>query len=404
MPTPAAPVIVQGPSPWIHMPRLARRAAAALALVFPALAHAQSAPDAGAFVVRLGADTIAVERYRITGSRVEGEALNRTPLTVRRRWSTELGADGAPTRFAYQGQRVNRSAPPTIATMTFGAGAVDAAVSAGGRDTTLRVATTGGAMPFVYGVYSHYELALRQLARSGADSIVVAMVGVGAPEATPLVARRLGADSMTFAIYEPHAYRVRVDRDGRLLGADGRATTSKVTIERVADVDLDAIAAAWAARDSAGASMGALSPLDSARATIGGAEVTVVYSRPSLRGRRLMGLLVPYDEVWRTGANAATILRTSRDLDLAGTRIPAGSYSLWTVPTRDGATLVVNRQTGQWGTEHDPAHDLARIPLTVARASAPAEQFTFAVQPSATGGTLRYTWGDMVWSAGFVVK
>lgn len=384
------------------MRRLVLHAAVAAVLPFPAPLAAQQ-PERGAFVVLLGNDTIAVERFVRTGSRVDGEAVNRSPQTVVRHWSAQLGPGGGVTSFTYHAERVNKSLPPTFADMTFGADSVQVRLRAGGRDTTVRMAATR-AVPFVYGVFGHYELALRQAAAAGGDSAVVSMIAVGAAERTPLTVRRVAPDSVAFDVYEPNPFRVHTDRDGRILGVNGLATTAKVMVRRVADVDIDGIAAGWAKRDSTVGVMGTLSPLDSVKAAVGAAEVAVVYSRPSLRGRQMMGLLVPYDQVWRTGANTATILRTTRDLDIGGLRLPAGSYSLWSVNTRDGARLVVNRQTGQWGTEYDAAHDVGRIPLTVARSADVVEQFTFAVAQDGAGGTLSYAWGDTRWSVPFTVR
>ncbi len=126
------------------------------------------------------------------------------------------------------------------------------------------------------------------------------------------------------------------------------------------------------------------SPRDTARGTVGGVRVLVDYSRPSKRGRTIFAAngLVPYGRVWRTGANAATTLVTSGDLTVGTTRVPAGTYTLYTVPAADGWQLVINRQTGQWGTEYDQSRDLARVPMRVTALSAPAEQFTIAVAPA----------------------
>ena len=135
------------------------------------------------------------------------------------------------------------------------------------------------------------------------------------------------------------------------------------------------------------------SPRDTARATVGGAQVMVDYGRPYMRGRTIMGGLVPYGRVWRTGANEATHLVTSADLRIGETTVPAGTYTLYTLPGETEWQLIVNRQTGQWGTQYDEAQDLARIPLRVSRTPAPVEQFTFHVQPRGEReGTLVLEW------------
>jgi hypothetical protein len=124
-----------------------------------------------------------------------------------------------------------------------------------------------------------------------------------------------------------------------------------------------------------------LSPRDTSETTVGTDRVYVDYGRPSMRGRPIMGALVPYGQVWRTGANAATTLVTPRDLRIGGTTVPAGTYTLYTLPGESAWQLIVNKQTGQWGTEYDQAQDLARIPMQVARTPAPVEQFTIALEP-----------------------
>lgn len=124
-----------------------------------------------------------------------------------------------------------------------------------------------------------------------------------------------------------------------------------------------------------------LSPLDSVRAEIQGAEIDVQYGRPSMRGRTVFGDLVPFDEVWRTGANEATHFRTSADLVIGGTEVPAGHYTLYTVPGRDEWTLIVNEQTGQWGTEYHRDRDFARIPLNVETLDSAVDTFTMKVEP-----------------------
>ncbi len=123
-----------------------------------------------------------------------------------------------------------------------------------------------------------------------------------------------------------------------------------------------------------------LSPLDSVSAVLGQARIEVRYGRPSMRGRRIFGRLVPWGEIWRTGANEATHLRTTADLRLGETRLPAGHYTLWTVPTRDGWTLIVNEQTGQWGTQYDPQRDVARLSMRTERLRRPVETFTIGVE------------------------
>lgn len=106
-----------------------------------------------------------------------------------------------------------------------------------------------------------------------------------------------------------------------------------------------------------------LSPPATATTRLNGKPVTVVYHAPSMRGRKIVGGLVPYGKVWRTGANEATTLKTTTNLQIGTATVPAGTYTLFTVPSQGTWKLILNKQTGQWGTDYSPAHDLARIDM-----------------------------------------
>ena len=141
-----------------------------------------------------------------------------------------------------------------------------------------------------------------------------------------------------------------VDPSGRMLALDGTATTAKVEVKRVQAPDLEHFAREFASAEAAHGPLGQLSPRDTTWGRIGDARMMVDYGRPSRRGRVVFGHVVPWGRVWRTGANEATQFTTDTPLVIGGREIPAGTYSLWTVPRPDGATLIVNRRTRQWVT------------------------------------------------------
>ena len=136
-----------------------------------------------------------------------------------------------------------------------------------------------------------------------------------------------------------------------------------------------------------------LSPPMSTSVTIAGKKIQVDYGAPSMRGRKIMGELVPYGEVWCAGANDATTLITSADLEIAGLKVPKGSYTLWTIPGRTEWTLIVNKQTGQWHTEYDSSRDLGRVKIKVKSLSAPVERFRIELAAAAGDqGRLSLIW------------
>ena len=148
-----------------------------------------------------------------------------------------------------------------------------------------------------------------------------------------------------------------------------------------------------------------LSPPGQAAVTIGAATITIDYARPSMRGRKIIGELVPYDKVWRTGANAATTLKTSAAIEIGGTLVPAGTYTLYTLPGEKAWKLIINKKTGQWGTQYDQAEDLARVDLKVAATAAPVEQFTITLAGAgASSGLLTLEWETTKLTIPFTVK
>jgi hypothetical protein len=115
------------------------------------------------------------------------------------------------------------------------------------------------------------------------------------------------------------------------------------------------------------------SPPAKAEVSLSGAAVSIDYNSPSMRGRVIFGGLVPYGKVWRTGANPATTLKTSGALMIGDLAVPAGTYTIYSLPTESGWKLIVNKQTGQWGTVYDEKQDLGRVDMKVGSNATPIE-------------------------------
>ena len=148
-----------------------------------------------------------------------------------------------------------------------------------------------------------------------------------------------------------------------------------------------------------------LSPPAEASTTIDGKTITIKYSAPSMRGRKVFGGLVPYGEVWRAGANAATTLVTQGDLQMDGLSIPKGTYTLYVLPEKDSWMLVVNKQTGQWGTVYNEPQDLGRVKMTLSRSDTPVETFKITLdEDGGNRGKLTMSWENTVATVPFTVK
>jgi Protein of unknown function (DUF2911) len=125
-----------------------------------------------------------------------------------------------------------------------------------------------------------------------------------------------------------------------------------------------------------------------------GKTITVDYSSPRMKGRKIFGDLVPYGHVWRAGANEATTFVTTGDVNVGGKVVPAGSYTLFAIPNADNWTLIISKKPGEWGTDYPgESQDLARADMKVAKLPAAAENFTISFDPSSGGATsLRMEW------------
>jgi len=193
---------------------------------------------------------------------------------------------------------------------------------------------------------------------------------------------RLGKNDLKIGSTVMGRIKLVVDDHGRMQGGD--ATGSSVnwiaSVEREKrdyNQYLDLMAKRrWA--------MGTLAPRnfrDTARLALENKKIEVDYWRPYRRNREIFGAVVPWNRVWRTGANNATQLRTDQDLEFSGNNLAKGKYSLWTFPTQQGWQLIVNKQADIWGTEYDSTGNLFRVPLTVEKTTEPVEIMKISLLP-----------------------
>jgi hypothetical protein len=146
------------------------------------------------------------------------------------------------------------------------------------------------------------------------------------------------------------------------------------------------------------------SPAVRASVVVAGSKITVDYYAPSMHGRKIMGALVPYGEVWCTGANIATGLTTEADLKIGDLKLPHGTYSIWTLPGEKEWTLIVNKESGQFHLNYNPSLDFGRTKMQLKTVPAPVE--TFRVDLRSTGGRngeLALVWENTVASIPFTV-
>jgi hypothetical protein len=379
-----------------------------LLLVAITLAPIHLAAQTGGFVATLGRDTVHIERFTRFADRIEGTVVTRSPRTRVAHYVLRLDASGAPSRYELRSTRGDGTAdtlPTSNGVLVLGGDSITREVTVNGAPVVQRLASPGRVLPgpmlpYVGVTYLVYELAFQEArARANADGLSsIRLLTLMARQMAPGETRAwfIGPDSVELDYFGQARSGYKLDGAGRLIRADWTGTTYRYRIARLSSApDVDAIAAAWHAADARGAAMGPLSPRDSAVGSVGATQVVVSYSRPSKRGRRVWGEVVPDGRVWRLGADMATEVRFSTDVRVGDVAVPAGSYSLWMLPAADGsAQLIVNKQARIFGTQYNPAHDLARIPLVRRATPEPVERLTLEV----SGQRLLIRWDDAEWS------
>ena len=361
-------------------------------------------------VARLGNDTVSIERITRSGDKVVSDVAERSPRAMHKHWEARLNADGSVRRFTMERRLLNpaQTETPVVSfVIDFTADSVFMTVDSSGsvkRSVVPRTPHVDAPWnPYVYGTY---ELLFAASARSNGDSVRIHQFIPGFGRGHGVVRKRPDGSIAFVSTRLAGTGLATLDERGRLLSYDGRNTTYKQLVERVAgQPDIDAIAAHFAEleRKSPG---GWLSVRDTTRATVGAAAIEVDYSRPLARGRAILGDVIPYGRVWRTGANAATQLTTSAPVTIAGIKLPAaGTYTLWTLPTADSVVLIINRETGQWGTGYRPQNDLGRARLTTEAIPTVTEKFTINVKPQdAQSAVLVLEWDRFRWTAPIVAR
>src|SRR5262245_48033311 len=303
---------------------------AVLAGVVCLVGASAQADESGNFIVRLGRDTTSIETYHRSAARLEIDQLGRAPRVLKRHIVYDI-KDGSTAKVSM----VVTPAGSTTPTQT---------VEASLQGDSLRVQTKNGdAAPQSVGVafpaktavvalsspWSTYDGLIQGFVKSKRDSSLSTVLFLGNPTTSWMRLSKLGRDSVNLVNERGDIYHVRVDKNGRILAVLPVAGTAKVGVERVEKLDMAGLATGVAPRDKAGGGLGILSPPDSVLSTAGGASVRIDYGRPAKRGRTVFGGVVPYGEVWRTGANSATSFKTDKALDFGGTVVPAGAYTLW---------------------------------------------------------------------------
>lgn len=378
------------------MTRALRNTLGLLFLLGPVAASAQD----GSIVYRLGKDTVAVEKYSRTPVKFSGEMVARNGAAVQRIAYELTLAAGRITAATVKRMQADGTPVPNAPTEYRFAFRADSATrtTVFGDSSQVRTFAAANAVPSMpVFVYAPYALINELAQKSGRRDSVPALGLTGGVAYLGLEA--MAGDTLRLR-GGPYAMLLRYGQGGRLMLVDGSYTTNKA-IGTPASGAADIASLAKTMKPT-----GVLSPRITAYAAFLRGPITVNYGSPAVRGRTVWGgTLVPFDTIWRTGANEAAHLATSKTIQLGDVTVAPGLYTIWIQHTKTGTSLIVNKQVGQWGTDYNAANDLGRVAMTMANTPDHVEDFTITVRALPQNrGAIDFAWGDRVATASFIVK
>lgn len=358
------------------------------------------------FITKLGSDTLAVETFSKTETGIQAKVVLRSPQTELISYKLELDDFGGIKRMTstrYSEETGFEGVGKLVQSIELiGDSLFISSTNENGETRSYTAKNEGGTLPFIDMVHWPFELALNKMAESERDTMVQKMLS--GSRVSNFIMANLGGDKRTIRHPSRGVMDVEVSKMGELSTLDAAQTTRKLVVTRTSNIDINTIAKRFLALDKEGKSFGSLSGAVEEQFIVGGATFDVSYGSPSRRGRALFGGIVSWGERWRTGANRATHFSTSKDLMMGELKIPAGDYTLFTIPEADGGTLIINKQTGQNGRSYDESRDLGRVPMQISTKADNMEVFTITIEEAESGGTLNLMWGETIFTVPFQVQ
>jgi len=350
------------------------------------------------FVTTLGEDTLVIERFHIGADSVNAEVLMRSPRTEFRKQVVFFNPDGSFREFRSAAfDPKNPSGHPLEEQISSVVGdSITATIHNDSLKSRKAFLYDPSLLPWIDMVHWPYEVATRIMIKNNESAREQKMLTDR--NLAVFTIKRLAPDSVSIK----HPFRgtmyAKINEEGQILVFDATATTRKLMVKRGGSIDMQALATKYADRG-----IGALSGEGQTAASIQGARILVTYGQPARRGRTLFGGIVPWDTVWRTGANRATHFRTDKDLQFGTLAMPAGTYTLFSIPAPDGGMLIINTQTGQNGNSYDTSRDLGRVPMKMKMNDENVELFSIDVLEKDGKGTLQLKWSQTIFEIPFEV-
>ena len=380
-----------------------KKTALFLLLVMATMGRAQeNKPYTRTLVSKIGTDTISVETYNIIGNHLYGKSFVRQPVDHIREFSYHFYPDGSIREHVVKSfEPLQSSVPkanpeislPYIVSLNCKDG--DCTYYSSGNDHVEDIVVQeteyldfiGGWVPNM----SNIEWLCMRLAKSGKKHIPLRMSNseIGFFD---IGVQRLAEDTIIFGGPFIKYGKAIIDNEGRFKYYDGSGTPWNYIVTKHPPMDIDQVAK----RLSKTKNIGIASPTETHSYTIKDNKITLTYGRPARRGRVIFGGIVPYDSIWRTGANWHTTLTLEKGITLGENVLPKGKYSIYTVPGRDEWKLIFNTDFTRWPTDPDRSKDLVTVVLPVEKPGSEKERLTIEFIETKKGGRITIAWDDAV--------
>ena len=249
-----------------------------------------------------------------------------------------------------------------------------------------------GRVMMTYWPYVYMPIILANYVPKNVGDSIVSNHVVGDLPAAKFVMKRITDRKITASSRVMGPFTLYLNERGKVASIDAIGSSYNVKGTVVPHLNLDSVIQLYASREQKFGPYGWPNKDDSVRTVIGKSTIRVSYTRPSMRGRVIFGGVVPWNRYWRTGANRATKLSITHPLNFNGKILPAGEYSVFTMPTQTGWTMMFNREANIWGTDYNPAYDVLHVPMKVEKLREPVELMTIEVIPAAKGGAINVIW------------
>ncbi len=367
-------------------------------------------PYTASFIGRMGADTVLVETYTMLNNHIYGNAFIRVPEDYIGEFSIHFYPDGSIREFNINAMSPFNSSIPFQAksgvfeyrlNMNCTGDTCTYYNSEKGESTETIFKHAAAQMDFVGGwvpLISLMEWNCRRLIKSGKQALPLKMINhhIGVYD---IGVHFLTKDTLIFGGPFLEYTKIKATQEGRIEAIDGMGTPWNYYVTKSAPIDIDRMAQRMAKTKG----IGIPSPAETFKSTVQNSTVTVRYGRPLKRERKIFGGVVPYDSLWRTGANGPTTINLENNIRIGKTIIPKGQYSIYTIPKQNEWVLIFNTDLKTWPTDPNRKKDFTQVVIPVQKTDTITQQFTIEVQPIKKGGILKFNWDDTIALAEFEV-